>query len=94
MWSDIRDIINDTYKGDFDEQSYKYEFFKNITDFFADRTAVDFLEIGSYQGVSLVIVAHILRSAGKLVIAHPCGSARVRRIDSVVMRGIPLERRI
>jgi len=66
MWSDIRDIINDTYKGDFDEQSYKYEFFKNITDFFADRTAVDFLEIGSYQGVSLVIVAHILRSAGKL----------------------------
>ena len=30
----------------------------------------------------------------KLVIAHPCGSARVRRIDSVVMRGIPLERRI
>jgi hypothetical protein len=29
-----------------------------------------------------------------VVIAHPCGSARVRRIDSVVMRGIPLERRI
>lgn len=66
MWESICRTINTTYGRDYQSHKYKYDFFKNIIPFFATTPSVDYLEIGAFEGVSLLTVASLLRSQNKL----------------------------
>lgn len=66
MWPEICDLISRVYGKDYRGHAYKYEFFAHALRHFSHSGKVDFLEIGSFEGVSLVTVASILRNQTKL----------------------------
>jgi hypothetical protein len=66
QWSAITDTLQNAYGRDYRGHLYKFEFFKNLTNYFQSNEQVDVLEVGSYEGVSLITIAYILREMRKL----------------------------
>lgn len=66
MWERICKALSDTYGRNYNGHAYKFDFFSKIPAHIGGDGPVNFLEIGSYEGVSLLTVAYILRSAGRL----------------------------
>lgn len=66
MWPAICKILNETYGANYNGHAYKYDFFSQMIRFLPDKPSLDYLEIGSYEGVSLLTVTMLLRSVGKL----------------------------
>ena len=64
-WDDICSKINSTYGRDYSGHKYKYDFFLEALKYVGVRP-VDYLEIGSFEGVSLVVVGSILRAQDRL----------------------------